>query len=119
MTLSWFLLISLFQLDAGHFAAQNISSLGLSLISVLVAAYMYERKLLNMSIIVTTAFIVVLALLLFNYATYDESDGAYILNEVYLHGSFSSWFYGNPSRSNEDGSHFPIPVNWFYDGFGR
>jgi len=53
---------------------------------------MVRRNLLEAAVMVTTASILLLTVLFFIYGTYDETDPAYVFNEVYLHGSFLAGF---------------------------
>ena len=88
----WLVLLGLLQVKSETAAYDKLRALLLSVTSIPVAVYMFRRNLLKSTVVVTTIFLLLMSAIFSVYVTYDETDAAYVLNEVYLHGSFISGF---------------------------
>ena len=88
LSIGWLTLIGLTGAQSETLVFDKLKSLFISLLSIPVAIYMYQRNLLKSTVIFTTIFLMILSILFSMFITYDEEDPAFILNEIYLHGSF-------------------------------
>jgi O-antigen ligase len=92
LSIGWLTLIGLTGAQSETLVFDKLKSLFISLLSIPVAIYMYQRNLLKSTVIFTTIFLMILSILFSMFITYDEEDPAFILNEIYLHGSFIAGF---------------------------
>jgi O-antigen ligase len=92
ISLAWLVIVGLIRAQSEVFVYGKLRGLFISVLSIPVAVYMFRRNLLGAAVAVTTIFLLLMAVLFSIYVTYDETDPAYVLNEVYLHGSFLAGF---------------------------
>ena len=92
ISLAWLVIVGLILADSRVFVLGKLQGLVLSLISIPIAIYMYQRDLLKVAVLFTSIFLILISALFSVFVTYDDTNPAYILNEVYLHGSFLAGF---------------------------
>ena len=92
LSLVWLVIVGLFQVQFDVFVYSKLRALFVSVLSIPIAVYMFRRNLLKPAVIVTTISILLLTVIFYVYGTYDETQPAYVLNELYLHGGFLAGF---------------------------
>lgn len=92
ISIIWLVVVGLINAEPDFLVFNKLRGLLLSLFSIPIAIYMYRRGLLEVVIISSSIFLVALSVVFVNFVTYDQSNPAYILNSVYLHGSFLAGF---------------------------
>jgi O-antigen ligase len=88
----WSTLIGSINMHGDEFFYRKLKSLFLSLLTIPIAIYMLRRDLISGAIVFSSLALVLLTILFSLYGNYNKNDAGYILNNVYLHGSFLAGF---------------------------
>jgi O-antigen ligase len=93
LSLAWCTLVGAIGANFDTVYFSKLQALFLSLLTVPVASYMLRRDLLPIAIAFSALAIFLITFLFSSYASYDEYEVGYVLNNVYLHASFLCGFF--------------------------
>ena len=88
----WVCLIAFINADPNEFFYKKLNSLIITILTIPITYYIFHRDLISILMHVSSAIILIIAILFNIFGTYDEQDPAYILNNFYLHAAFLSGF---------------------------